>query len=72
MKNLALLTFEKIEERKEFFVKQNAFIKPDGSFYIAKGYTGCNPWQQLESSALWIGKQEIGHYFVERYYDWLK
>lgn len=72
MKKLTLLTFEQIEDRKEVFVKQNAFIKPDGSFYIAKGYTGCNPWHQLESSALWVGRQEFGQYFVEKYCDWLK
>lgn len=72
MQQLTLLTFEQIEDRKEVFVKQNAFIKPDGSFYIAYGYTGCNPWQQLERSALLVGRQEIGKYFVEKYYDWLK
>lgn len=72
MNKLTLLNFDKFEGNKKFLVKQNAFIKPDGSFYIAKGYTGCNPWQQLESSALWVGRQEFGQYFAEKYYDWLK
>lgn len=39
----------------------NAFISPDGSFYLAKGYTGCNPSHQLESSALAILRQTIGY-----------
>lgn len=34
MKKLTLLTFDQIKDRKEVFVKQNAFIKPDGSFYL--------------------------------------
>ena len=41
--------------------RNNAFILPDGSFYLAKGYTGCNPSHQLESSALAILREKIGY-----------
>lgn len=53
------------------YIKQNAFIKPNGDFYLAKGYTGCNPWHQLESSALWVGRQDIGYDFVEKYNEFI-
>ena len=42
----------------------NAFIKPNGNFYLAKGYTAENPsinLRQLESSALSIVREEIGY-----------
>lgn len=42
---------------------QNAFILPTGHFYWAKGYIGCNPSHQLESSALWISRAEFGSAF---------
>lgn len=58
---------EEVNENPEMFTHQNAFIRKDGSFYLAKGYTGCNPYQQVESSALWIGRYDIGMDFEERF-----
>lgn len=69
---LELHNLQEIDKEKSIFVHQNAFIKPDGTFYLAKGYTGCNPSHQIESSALWIGRKEIGDDFVQKfkeYYD---
>ncbi|MDE5889221.1 MAG: hypothetical protein K2H20_04285 [Bacilli bacterium] len=71
MKKLVLHDIQEINKDNATFIKQNALIRPDGSFYIAKGYTGCNPWHQLESSALWVGRQDIGYDFVERYQQYL-
>ena len=49
----------------EEIIHSNAFIKPNGSFYLAKGYTANNPninLRQLESSALSIIREEIGYH----------
>ena len=67
MEKLKLYTKNELKNNKELFVMKNAFIKPDGTIYLAKGYTGCNPWHQLESSALWVGRQDIGINFIEQY-----
>lgn len=72
MKKLILHNIQEIDRDKDTFIKQNALIKPDGTFYLAKGYTGCNPWHQLESSALWVGRQEIGNDFILQYQQYLK
>lgn len=72
MKKLILHNVQEINRDKDTFIKQNALIKPDGAFYLAKGYTGCNPWHQLESSALWVGRQDIGYDFMEKYENYLK
>lgn len=72
MKKLILHNRQEINRDKSTFVKQNALIRPDGTFYLAKGYTGCNPWHQLESSALWVGRQDIGYDFVDKYKQFLK
>lgn len=72
MKKLILHSVQEINKDKSTFIKQNALIKPDGTFYLAKGYTGCNPWHQLESSALWVGRQDIGYDFIEKYENYLK
>lgn len=64
---LPLYCEEDIELKKEEILHQNAFIRKDGTFYLAKGYTGCNPHHQIESSALWIGRQDIGFDFEERF-----
>lgn len=58
---------EDIETKKEEILHHNAFIRKDGAFYLAKGYIGCNPHHQIESSALWIGRQDIGEDFEERF-----
>ena len=55
-KKLDIYTIEDIEKTPEKFVHNNAFIKPNGDIFIAKGYTGMNPSHQLESSALSIGR----------------
>lgn len=72
MKKLEIYTRENLLNDKGKFIEKNAFIRRDGSFYLAKGYTGCNPWHQLESSALWVGRQEIGEDFVEQYKKYLE
>ncbi len=72
MKKLVLHNIQEIDRNKDTFIKQNAFIRPDGTFYLAKGYTGCNPWHQLESSALWVGRQDIGYDFIVKYEEWLE
>ena len=71
MKKLILHNIQEIDRDKNTFVKQNALIRPDGTFYLAKGYTGCNPWHQLESSALWVGRQDIGNDFILQYQQYL-
>lgn len=71
MKRLVLHNVQEINEDNKIFVKQNALIKPDGTFYLAKGYTGCNPWHQLESSALMVGRQDIGFDFIQKYDQYL-
>lgn len=58
---------EDIKEKGEEIKKHNAFIRRDGTFYLAKGYTGCNPSIQLDSSALQVGRQDIGYDFIEKY-----
>lgn len=45
-----------IETQKGTIRHTNAFILPNGNFVLAKGYTGCNPSHQLESSALHISR----------------
>ena len=66
-KKLQVYTKEDIKEKGEVIKKHNAFIRRDGTFYLAKGYTGCNPSHQLDSSALQIGRQDIGYDFIEKY-----
>lgn len=66
-KKLQVYTKEDIKEKGEFIKKHNAFIRRDGSFYLAKGYTGCNPSHQLDSSALQVGRQDIGYDSIEKY-----
>ncbi|MDD3186900.1 MAG: hypothetical protein PHD02_00280 [Bacilli bacterium] len=39
----------------------NAFILDDGSFYLAKGYTGGNFIKQIESSSLMILRELVGY-----------
>lgn len=71
MKKLILHDRQEINRDKNTFIKQNALIRPDGTFYLAKGYTGCNPWHQLESSALWVDRQDIGDDFILQYQQYL-
>ena len=52
--NLKIYTPNIIEIEKDFFKHNNAFILTNGNFILVKGYTGCNPSHQLESSALHI------------------
>ena len=54
VKNLNIYSLGDIDTKKDVIKHNNAFILPDGSFVLAKGYTGCNPSHQLESSALQI------------------
>lgn len=66
-KKLELYTKEDIRIKGEEIKRHNAFIRTDGTFYLAKGYTGCNPSHQLDSSALQVGRQDIGLDFIEKY-----
>lgn len=66
-KKLQVYRVEDIKEKGEEIKKHNAFIRRDGTFYLAKGYTGCNPSHQLDSSALQVGRQDIGLDFIEKY-----
>lgn len=66
-KDIKVYNIDDIRKNTEIFVHQNAFIKPDGSIFIAKGYTGCNPAHQLESSALSIGRFDIGMDFANKF-----
>ena len=60
-KKLILYKSTDISIKSELIKHSNAFILPDGTFYLAKGYTGCNPSHQLESSALMILRKIIGY-----------
>lgn len=60
-KKLVLYRPTDISIKSEFIKHNNAFILPDGAFYLAKGYIGCNPSHQLESSALMILREIIGY-----------
>ena len=66
-KKLQVYSIEDIKEKGEEIKRHNAFIRRDGTFYLAKGYTGCNPSHQLDSSALQVGRQDIGYDFIEKY-----
>lgn len=71
MKRQLLIYPDELDRNGKILARTNAFIKKDGTFYLAKGYTGNNPWQQLESSALWIGRQDIGYDFLSQYESYL-
>lgn len=60
VKQLQLYSINDIKNVPGIVKHSNAFILPDGYFYLAKGYTGCNPAHQLESSALSIARNVIG------------
>lgn len=64
---LELYTKEDIRKKGEEIKRHNAFIRSDGTFYLAKGYMECDPRQQLDSSALQVGRQDIGLDFIEKY-----
>lgn len=57
---LILYSQNDINDQLTLIKQNNAFILQDGSFYLAKGYTGCNPCHQLESSALDVLRDKIG------------
>jgi hypothetical protein len=58
---LILYNPDDINSQLELIRHNNAFILADGNFYLAKGYTGCNPCHQLESSALTVLRKKIGY-----------
>jgi hypothetical protein len=66
-KNSILYSQNDIKSLGNELKHQNAFILSDGSFFLAKGYTGCNPSHQLESSALSISRQQFGYDIKEEY-----
>lgn len=59
-------------EIDESIKHNNAFVLRDGSFILAKGYTGCNPSHQLESSALTISRNLMDEDMVKIYEAYLK
>jgi len=59
--NLKLYSLSDIERTPELIIHTNAFIRPDGGFYLAKGHTGNNPSKQLESSALMVAREDIAY-----------
>lgn len=63
-KDIILFSLDDAKLNEKLFIRKNAFIKPDGTFYLAKGYSGNNYWQQVESSALWIGRKMYGDTFI--------
>lgn len=70
MKKLAVLDFygpNDIAKNKDKIIRNNAFIRPDGFFYLASGYTGSSPSRKLESSAQVIGVEYLGADFIEKY-----
>lgn len=56
-----------IDDKLEIIKHNNAFVLEDGNFILAKGYTGCNPSHQLESSALKIARELYDYDFIEKY-----
>jgi hypothetical protein len=58
---LVLYSKSDIVTQSNLIRHNNAFIMQDGSFYLAKGYTDCNPSHQLESSALAIARKDIAY-----------
>lgn len=72
MKKLELLQTTIIKDKPEKIKMQNAFILPSGEFYLAKGYTGCNPSHQLESSALAVARQEFNYDVKAHYKTYVK
>ena len=69
MKKLELYSSDIIITNPDIIKHNNAFILPDGKFYLAKGYTGCNPSHQLESSALAISRQDFDYDVKKAYND---
>ncbi len=72
LEKVILLEPNIIKTESERIKHHNAFILSDGTFYLAKGYTGCNPSQQLESSALTIAKREFPYDMMAEYDNYFK
>jgi hypothetical protein len=64
---LILYNQEDIMAKVNLIKHNNAVILPNGKFYLAKGYTGCNPSHQLESSALAIARKDIAYDIMAEY-----
>ena len=69
MKKLKIYLPNEIDESIKH---NNAFVLRDGSFILAKGYTGCNPSHQLESSSLSISRGFMDLDMVKLYEAYLK
>ncbi len=72
IQQLQIYSIQDMKTNKECILHHNAFILPDGKFYLAKGYTGCNPSQQLESSAKKIAKETISSHAWEDFENYPK
>ena len=66
-KKIKIYSQNLINTKKDIIKHNNAFILPSGDFILAKGYTGCNPSHQLESSALRICKYLTDKNLKEEY-----
>lgn len=66
---LTILNIHDIKAKKVSIQHKNAFIFPDGTFCLAEGYTGYNPSQQLESTALEIAQQILKKSSLKTYYN---
>ena len=71
-RTITIYTPDNIKKQVEVMKHNNAFILPNGSYVLAKGYTGCNPSHQLESSALQISRQLISPDIRAQYEDFVK
>ncbi len=59
IKKLTIFDIQDIKTQEVSIKHQNAFIFPNGSFCLVKGYTGRSPSQQLENGALEISRELI-------------
>lgn len=72
MGKIAIYSSKNIENQKNKIIHNNAFILPNGDYVLAKGYTGCNPSHQLESSSLIIARDVLHKNILEEYEEYIK
>lgn len=57
IRKLTVYQREDIQSKSRIIKHKNAFIKPNGEFILARGYTGLHPSEQIEKSATRIAKE---------------
>ncbi len=72
MRRTTIYSSKNIENQKKEIIHNNAFILPNGDYILAKGYTGCNPSHQLESSSLIISRDVLHKNILEEYEKYIK